>query len=129
MQVWTICTISFFGVAIPVFLALSIRIVKQYERGVVLRFGKLHHLREPGFNMLIPIADRMTKVSLRIINTVLPPQEVITKDNVTVKVDAVVYFKVIDPEKAVLNVIRLIRECEISLRSRQKSRGVYELYL
>ncbi|MDR4496811.1 MAG: slipin family protein [Candidatus Scalindua sp.] len=54
--------------------------------------------------MIIPIADRMTKVSLRIINMVLPPQEVITNDNVTVKVDAVVYFKVIDPEKAVLNV-------------------------
>jgi regulator of protease activity HflC (stomatin/prohibitin superfamily) len=96
--------ISFFGVAGVALLAISIRVVKQYERGVLFRFGKLRSVREPGFNMIIPIADRMTKVSLRIVTMVLPPQEVITKDNVTVKVDAVVYYKVIDPEKAVINV-------------------------
>ena len=104
MEEWIIYTISFFGVAGVALLALSIRVVKQYERGVLFRFGKLRSVREPGFNMIIPIADRMTKVSLRIVTMVLQPQEVITKDNVTVKVDAVVYFKVIDPEKAVINV-------------------------
>ena len=104
MEEWIIYTISFFGVAGVALLAISIRIVKQYERGVVFRFGRLRRMREPGFNMIIPIADRMTKVSLRIVTMVLQPQEVITKDNVTVKVDAVVYFKVIDPEKAVINV-------------------------
>lgn len=85
-------------------LALSIKIVKQYQRGVVLRFGQLVRTRNPGFNVIIPIVDRMIKVSLRIATTVLEPQEVITKDNVTVKVDAVVYFMVIDPVKAVINV-------------------------
>jgi regulator of protease activity HflC (stomatin/prohibitin superfamily) len=104
MEEWIIYTISFLGVAGVALLAISIRVVKQYERGVLFRFGKLRSVREPGFNMIIPIADRMTKVSLRIVTMVLQPQEVITKDNVTVKVDAVVYFKVIDPEKAVINV-------------------------
>tara|TARA_B100001971_G_scaffold121713_1_gene112127 strand:- start:93 stop:884 length:792 start_codon:yes stop_codon:yes gene_type:complete len=104
MEEWIIYTISFFGVAGVALLAISIRVVKQYERGVLFRFGKLRNVRGPGFNMIIPIADRMTKVSLRIVTMVLQPQEVITKDNVTVKVDAVVYYKVIDPEKAVINV-------------------------
>ncbi|MFH1015468.1 MAG: slipin family protein [Chloroflexota bacterium] len=85
-------------------LAGAIRIVKQYERGVVLRFGRLVGVREPGFNLIIPVVDRMTRVSLRIVTYVLEPQEVITRDNVTVKVDAVVYFMVIDPVKAVINV-------------------------
>jgi len=104
MAEWIIYTISFFGVAGIALLVLSIRIVKQYEKGIVFRFGRLLNVREPGFNMIIPIADRMTKVSLRIVTMVLNPQEVITKDNVTVKVDAVVYFKVIDPVRAVINV-------------------------
>jgi regulator of protease activity HflC (stomatin/prohibitin superfamily) len=104
MEEWIIYTISFFGVAGVVLLSISIRIVKQYERGVVFRFGRLCCVRGPGFNIIIPIADRMTKVSLQIVTMVLQPQEAITKDNVTVKVDAVVYFKVIDPEKAVINV-------------------------
>ncbi len=104
MAEWIIYTISFLGVAGIALLVLSIRIVKQYEKGIVFRFGRLLNVREPGFNMIIPIADRMTKVSLRIVTMVLNPQEVITKDNVTVKVDAVVYFKVIDPVKAVINV-------------------------
>ncbi len=91
-------------VIVLIALALSIKIVKQYQRGVVLRFGQLVRNRNPGFNVIIPIVDRMTKVSLRIATTVLEPQEVITKDNVTVKVDAVVYYMVIDPVKAVINV-------------------------
>lgn len=91
-------------VIVLIALGLSIKIVKQYQRGVVLRFGQLVKTRNPGFNVIIPIVDRMTKVSLRISTTVLEPQEVITKDNVTVKVDAVVYYMVIDPVKAVINV-------------------------
>ena len=94
------------GIVIVVLLliAFGVRIVKQYERGVVLRFGRLVGARTPGFNVIIPLIDRMTKVSLRIVTTVLEPQEVITKDNVTIKVDAVLYFMVIDPVKAVINV-------------------------
>ncbi len=93
------------AVVVLLFLGLfSLRVVKQYERGVILRFGQLVGIRDPGLNWIIPFVDRMTKVSLRIVTFVLEPQEVITRDNVTVKVDAVVYFRVIDPVKAVINV-------------------------
>lgn len=101
MSAWLIFLIV---IAALVLLAGAIRIVKQYERGVVLRFGRLVGVREPGFNLIIPVVDRLTSVSLRIVPYVLEPQEVITRDNVTVKVDAVVYFMVIDPVKAIINV-------------------------
>ncbi len=102
MDAWAIILIVFVALNVA---ASSIRIVKQYERGVVFRFGRLVGIREPGFNLILPfLMDRMTIVSLRISTMVLEPQEVITKDNVTVKVDAVVYFLVLDPEKAVINV-------------------------
>jgi regulator of protease activity HflC (stomatin/prohibitin superfamily) len=91
------------------FLGLSIKIVRQYERGVVLRFGRLIRTREPGFNLIIPIVDRMVKVDLRVITMVVEPQVVISKDNVTIKVDAVVYFMVKDPVKAVLQVADYIK--------------------
>jgi regulator of protease activity HflC (stomatin/prohibitin superfamily) len=92
------------AIIVLILVGLAMRVVKQYERGVVLRFGKLVGLRQPGLNLIIPFIDRLTKVSLRITTIVLEPQEVITRDNVTVRVDAVVYFMVIDPIKAVLNV-------------------------
>lgn len=101
MSAWSIILIA---VVVLGLLALAVKIVKQYERGVVLRFGRLVGARNPGFNLIIPLIDRMTKVGLRIATIVLEPQEVITRDNVTVKVDAVVYFMVIDPTKAVINV-------------------------
>ena len=111
MDAWII----FLIVAVVVVLApLATKIVKQYERGVVLRFGRLVGTRNPGFNVILPLIDRMTKVSLRIVTTVLEPQEVITKDNVTIKVDAVLYFMVIDPIKAVINVENY-REATIQL--------------
>jgi len=91
-------------IVVLILIAFAVKIVKQYERGVVLRFGRLVGARNPGFNVILPFIDRMTKVSLRIVTTVLEPQEVITRDNVTVKVDAVVYFMVIDPVKAIINV-------------------------
>lgn len=101
MSPWVI----FLGAVVVLFIiGLSGRVVKQYERGVVLRFGKLVSVRGPGLNLIVPLIDRMTKVSMRIMTMVLEPQEVITRDNVTVRVDAVVYFTVIDPSKAVLNV-------------------------
>src|SRR3972149_11701228 len=96
--------VSVIVVVVLILLPLAVKIVKQYERGVVLRFGRLVGARNPGFNVILPLIDRMTKVSLRIVTTVLEPQEVITKDNVTIKVDAVLYFMVIDPIKAVINV-------------------------
>ena len=88
-----------------VLLGLSVRLVQQYERGVVLRFGRLlPAIREPGLCLLIPFADRMRKVSLQTVVMGIPAQGAITRDNVTLIVDAVVYYRVIDPVKAVINV-------------------------
>ena len=87
-----------------VMLSMALKIVKQWERGVVLRFGRLKDIREPGLRLILPFVDQMIKVDLRIVTMVLEPQEVITRDNVTIKVDAVVYFQVEDPKRAVINV-------------------------
>jgi len=98
--------LGLFGITL---LGLAIKIVRQYERGVVLRFGRLIKTRDPGFNLIIPIVDRMIKVDLRVVTMVVEPQVVITKDNVTIKVDAVVYFMVVDPVKAVIQVADYVK--------------------
>jgi regulator of protease activity HflC (stomatin/prohibitin superfamily) len=86
-------------------VASSIKVVKQYERGVVFRFGRLQQLtRGPGLTAIVPVVDRMQKVNLQIVTMPVPAQEGITRDNVTVRVDAVVYFKVTDAARAVVNV-------------------------
>jgi regulator of protease activity HflC (stomatin/prohibitin superfamily) len=93
-------------VALVVLLVGSgVRMVQQYQRGVVLRFGRLlPEVRQPGLRVMIPVADRMVKVPVQTIVLDVPPQGAITKDNVTLSVDAVVYFRVTDPVKAVVNV-------------------------
>ncbi len=83
-------------------LGIAIKVVKQWERLVVLRFGKLLSVRGPGLRVVIPFVDRVVKVDTRIVTFVLEPQEVITKDNVTIRVNAVVYFKVENPATAVV---------------------------
>jgi regulator of protease activity HflC (stomatin/prohibitin superfamily) len=109
-------------------LGLAIKIVRQYERGVVLRFGRLIKTREPGFNMIIPIIDRMIKVELRVVTMVVEPQVVITKDNVTLKVDAVVYFMVMDPVKAIIQVADYIKATtQIALTSLRSVLGQSDL--
>jgi regulator of protease activity HflC (stomatin/prohibitin superfamily) len=85
-------------------LASAIRVLKEYERGVVFRLGRLVGAKGPGLILLIPIVDKMTKVSLRTVAMDVPPQDVITKDNVSVKVNAVVYFRVMEPERAIVDV-------------------------
>lgn len=87
-----------------ILLSASVRVVPEYERGVIFRLGRLVGVKGPGLFFLIPIVDRMVRVSLRTINFDVQPQEVITKDNVPVKVNAVVYFRVVDPIKAVVEV-------------------------
>jgi regulator of protease activity HflC (stomatin/prohibitin superfamily) len=83
----------------------GVRMVQQYQRGVVLRFGRLlPEVRQPGLQLMVPVADRMVKVPVQTIVLDVPPQGAITKDNVTLSVDAVVYFRVTDPVKAVVNV-------------------------
>ena len=90
-------------------IASAVRVVQQYERGVVFRLGQVVGVREPGLNLLVPIVDRMQKVDLRIITMDVPAQEVITKDNVTVKVNAVLYFRVAEPEAVVVRVLDFVR--------------------
>ena len=85
-------------------LSASVRVLKEYERGVVFRLGRLIGPRGPGLFLLIPVVDRMVRVSLRTVAFDVPPQDVITKDNVSVKVNAVVYFRVINPERAIVEV-------------------------
>ena len=85
-------------------LGLAIKIVKQWEKGVVFRLGRLAGVREPGLRLIIPLIERMVKVDMRIVTYVLEPQELITKDNVTIKVNAVVYFRVENPSTAVISV-------------------------
>jgi len=86
-------------------LMLSVRVVQQYERGVVFRLGRVRRVvREPGLRLIVPIVDRMRKVNLQITWFSVPGQDCITRDNVSVRVDAVVYFRVIDPVKALVNV-------------------------
>jgi regulator of protease activity HflC (stomatin/prohibitin superfamily) len=86
------------------FLASAIRILNEYERGVVFRLGRVVGSKGPGLIILIPIVDKMVKVSLRLIVMDVDPQDVITRDNVSVKVNAVIYFRVMDPVKAVIDV-------------------------
>ena len=94
----------FGGIILIGLLASAIRIVNEYERGVIFRLGRLVGAKGPGLFLLIPIVDKMVKMSLRTITMDVPPQDVITKDNVPVKVNAVVYFKVVNPSRAVVEV-------------------------
>ena len=100
------------GIIILFFLvifSMAVKIVSEYERGVIFRLGRLVGARGPGLFLIIPFVDRMVKVDLRVITMDVPSQEVITKDNVTVRVNAVIYFRVVDPEASVVKVLDHIR--------------------
>ncbi|GBQ01252.1 hypothetical protein SSP531S_26850 [Streptomyces spongiicola] len=93
------------GAACLAYVMAAAKVVKQYERGVVFRLGRLRdRVREPGFTMIVPVVDRLHKVNLQIVTMPVPAQEGITRDNVTVRVDAVVYFKVVDAADAIVRV-------------------------
>ncbi|MFR0356445.1 slipin family protein [Streptomyces sediminimaris] len=105
-----------------VYLLAAARVVKQYERGVVFRLGRLRdQVRGPGFTMIVPFVDRMQKVNLQVVTMPVPAQEGITRDNVTVRVDAVVYFKVTAPAEAIVRVedyrFAVAQMAQTSLRS------------
>ncbi|MFL5827327.1 MAG: slipin family protein [Thermoleophilaceae bacterium] len=89
---------------VVIILASSIRVLREYERGVIFRLGRLIAQKGPGLIFLIPVIDRMVRVDLRTVTLNIPPQEVITRDNVTARVNAVAYFRVIDPNKAIVEV-------------------------
>ena len=103
-MVWTIVILIVVVVLVIILLAASIRVVKQYEQGVVLRFGRLTGTRMPGLRFIIPIVDVMHKVSLRIVTMPIQSQGIITRDNVSVGVSAVAYYRVVDSVKSVIAI-------------------------
>ena len=119
---WLARLLTGFGylLAIPLFF-LAIKIVQEYERGVIFRLGRLVGARGPGLFFIIPIVERMVKIDLRIVTMDVPRQDVITQDNVTVKVDAVVYFRVTDPEDAVVKVMDYIRATSLVAQTTLRS--------
>jgi regulator of protease activity HflC (stomatin/prohibitin superfamily) len=120
-------TVFLYAVLVVLVLALlllsaGVRLVQQYQQGIVLRFGRLlPKVRGPGLQVIVPFVDRMTKVSMQTVVMGIPAQGAITKDNVTLTVDAVVYFRVIDPVKAIINVqnypMAVLQVSQTSLRS------------
>jgi regulator of protease activity HflC (stomatin/prohibitin superfamily) len=105
--VTTIAAIAFLFVIL--LASASIKILREYERGVIFRLGRLIAQKGPGLILLIPIVDRMVRVDLRTVTLTVPPQEVITRDNVPARVDAVVYFHVIDANRAIVEVADFLR--------------------
>lgn len=104
LDVFNYVPLLFLVVLLVMFLASAVRILAEYERGVLFRLGRLAGVRGPGLFLIIPVVDRLIKVSLRTVALDVPPQDVITHDNVTVKVSAVIYFRVMAPEKAIVEV-------------------------
>jgi len=101
--------IGIIAFAVFIILSMAVKIVPEYERGVLFRLGRLVGSRGPGLFIIIPFIDRLVKVDLRVVTMDVPSQEVITRDNVTVRVNAVVYFRVVDPEASVVKVLDHIR--------------------
>jgi regulator of protease activity HflC (stomatin/prohibitin superfamily) len=104
-----------------ILLSQAIRILREYERGVVFRLGKLLRAKGPGLILLIPIVDRMVKVDLRVITINVPQQEMMTRDNVPVTVDAVVYFRVLDPEAAIIKVENFLKATSLIAQTTLRS--------
>jgi len=109
MSPTTIIVIVVVVLLLLILLPMTIKVVQEYERGVIFRLGRLTGAKGPGLFVIIPFIDRMVKVDLRVVTLDVPPQDVITKDNVTVKVNAVVYFRVVDPQSSVVKVLDHIR--------------------
>jgi regulator of protease activity HflC (stomatin/prohibitin superfamily) len=106
-QSWIIWAVV--GLVVLILIPATVKILPEYERGVILRLGRLLGTKGPGFFLIIPFVDSMRKADLRVITMDVPPQEVITKDNVTVRVNAVVYFRVVEPQDALLKVMDYVR--------------------
>ena len=96
--------IVFILIVVLLFLATAIKILREWERGVILRLGKFQAVRGPGITFVIPLLERMYRINTRVVTVDVPPQDIITKDNVTLNVNAVVFFRVLNPKEAVVNV-------------------------
>src|SRR6059036_984948 len=104
-----------------IILPQAIRILREYERGVIFRLGKLQGAKGPGLILLIPVVDRMVKMDLRVVTIDVPKQEVMTRDNVPVTVDAVVYFRVVEPEAAVVKVENFLKATSLIAQTTLRS--------
>lgn len=102
-------------------LPMAIRVLREYERGVVFRLGKLLRAKGPGLIFLIPVVDRMVKIDLRVVTIDVPRQEVMTRDNVPVTVDAVVYFRVVEPEAAIVKVEHFLKATSLMAQTTLRS--------
>ncbi len=103
------------------FIGAAVKIVQEYERGVIFRLGRLQGAKGPGLFFIIPFVDRMVKIDLRTVTMDIPPQEVITRDNVTIKVNAVLYFRVLDPSMAVTKVLDYFRATSLIAQTTLRS--------
>jgi regulator of protease activity HflC (stomatin/prohibitin superfamily) len=120
--------VAIVGVVVLIVVAAAVRILREYERGVIFRLGRLIAQKGPGLILLIPFIDQMVRVDLRTITLNVPPQEVITKDNVTVRVNAVAYFRVVDPNMAITEVENyLLATSQISQTTLRSVLGKAEL--
>src|ERR1035437_4664848 len=117
LTAWTVPIIILAAIILP----QAIRILREYERGVILRLGKLLGAKGPGLILLIPIVDRMVKMDLRVITIDVPKQEVMTRDNVPATVDAVVYFRVVDPQAAVVKVENFLKATSLIAQTTLRS--------
>jgi regulator of protease activity HflC (stomatin/prohibitin superfamily) len=117
VMLWVLPVIIFLAILIP----SMIRILREYERGVIFRLGKLLRAKGPGLIILIPLVDRMVKVDLRVVTIDVPKQDLMTHDNVPVAVDAVVYFRVVDPEAAIVRVENFLRATSLFAQTTLRS--------
>lgn len=117
MLSWMIPVVVLAGIMLP----QMIRILREYERGVVFRLGKLLRAKGPGLVVLIPMVDRMVRVDLRVVTIDVPKQEMMTRDNVPVTVDAVVYFRVVDPEAAIVKVENFLKATSLIAQTTLRS--------
>jgi regulator of protease activity HflC (stomatin/prohibitin superfamily) len=121
-------TIGAIVVFVLLFLANAIKIVREYERGVIFRLGRLVGAKGPGIFLIIPIVDKMVKISLRTVTLDVPPQEVITKDNVSALVNGVLFFRVLDPSAAVVEVQNYLEATrQIAMTTLRSVLGGFEL--
>src|SRR3989304_2828923 len=116
-------------ILVVLLLSASVRIAREYERGVIFRLGRLRSPpKGPGLFLLIPVVDKMVRVDLRTVTLNVPPQEVITKDNVPVRVNAVAYFRIIDPEKAIVQIENfMVATSQISQTTLRSVLGQHQL--
>jgi regulator of protease activity HflC (stomatin/prohibitin superfamily) len=116
-MIWTITIVVLLALILPA----MIRILREYERGVIFRLGKLLRAKGPGLIILIPIVDRMVRVDLRVVTIDVPRQEMMTRDNVPVTVDAVLYFRVIDSESAIVKVENFLKATSLLAQTTLRS--------